>query len=260
MNLAGRNGIPTERPHIYLGCPAHDNRCHMMFAMSLMRLTGGGQVSVTCNKVSGGGIHKARNNLAHDFLTKSKCQKLMFIDTDISFEPEMVYQLLARDLPIVGGPYTHKKTEVQWSARSIEGINANPATGLQEVAAIGTGFVMIDRRVFDTIREKFPQYSYIEDWNEGTGETKFDYFPENIIEDKEFGYPQRTFVTEDFGFCYLARKCGFKIYADTTFHVNHWEGSRCYPEKPLMQQPAPPKMPDAVNEADIGNWRKAKAA
>ena len=125
---------------------------------------------------------------------------------------------------------------------------------------MGTGFLMIDRRVFDAIREKFPEYRYVEDWNEGTGEDKFDYFPEKIIKDPDFGYKESTFLTEDFGFCYLARKCGFKIYADTTFHVNHWEGARCYPDKSLMNPPEPPKMPDAVNEADIANWRKAKAA
>lgn len=253
----GKNGDGLKRveaPHLYVGTPCHDNRWHVMMAMSMIRLVGAHQFSLTTNKCSGGGVHKARNNIAHDFLTKSTCQKLIWIDSDISFAPEQVYQLYQRNLPIVSIPYCHKKPELDWSAKAMDGIGPNEV-GLQEVAAVGTGFQMVDRSVFEAIKERFgKELSYVEDWNEGKGEIKYDFFKEGVVLDPEFGYDKPTFVTEDFYFCYMARKCGFKIQVDCTSYVTHWDGARGYPEKP----PAPPqeKMPEYVNETDILNFAR----
>lgn len=267
--MNGQNGgahapVETKKvtaPHLYIGTPCHDNRWHVMMAMSMIKLTGTAKMNLTTNKCSGGGVHKARNNIAHDFL-KSGQQKMLWLDSDIGFEPEMVFQLYSRNLPIVAAPYTHKKPAPPgqppaWSARAIDGEVPDPRTALQKVAAVGTGFLMIDRQVFLDIIAKFgPQIAFIEDWNEGTGEQKYDFYREGVVHDPEFGYPQPTFVTEDFYFCYMARKCGYEILVDCSFYVNHWEGSRCYPEGLPPPGHAAPKMPDHVQESDILNFRR----
>lgn len=225
-----------------------------MMAMSLINLVGAKMMSITFNKCSGGGVHKARNNIANDFLTKSKCQKLLWWDSDISADPNQVMQLYMRELPIVSSPYCHKKPELDWSAKAIDGITPNEV-GLQEVAACGTGFMMVNREVFEAIKDKFrEEIQYVEDWNEGKGEIRYDFFREGVVHDPEFGYDKPTFVTEDFYFCYMARKCGFKIQMDCTSYVKHWDGARGYPEK----EPGPPPepMPEFVNETDILNFRR----
>lgn len=270
MNNGTSNGVhpvlngeaPAAKPgpqHIFIGTPCHDNRWHCMYGMSLIRLVGTGRLSITTAKVSGGGVHKARNNIAHDFL-KSGHTHLLFIDSDIEFQPEQVFQLLARNLPIVASPYPHKKpadpitNTPMWSARAIDGEVPN-AVALQKVAAVGTGFLLIKREVFEAIIKKFgPEITYVEDWNEGAGETKHDFFREGVVDDKEFGWVGPTFVTEDFYFCYMARKCGYEILVDCSSYVRHWEGSRGYPEVP--PKPPAPTMPDHVNETDILNFRR----
>lgn len=235
MTNGSANGHKPAPPHIYIGVPCHDSRWHYRFGMSIMRLSGAHKMNVTINNVTGGGIHKARNNLAHAFLTQTKIQKLLFVDTDIEFEPDFVERLMARNLPIVAGPYTHKKPVPpgglpEFTARAIDGVLADPATGLQRVNAVGTGFLMIDRCVFEKIRELNPDLAYVEDWNEGTGETKYDFFPEGPILDPANGFNVRTFRTEDFGFCHLAKLAGFEIFVDTTFFLKHWDGQRGYPD------------------------------
>lgn len=256
--------VQMKTPHLFIGTPCHDNRWHAMYGMSMISLVGAGKVAITTAKVSGGGIHKARNNIAHDFM-KSTADRLLFIDSDISFKPEQVFQLIARDLPIVASPYTHKKpadpkTNIPaWSARAIDGevpqSAPGPRQGLQKVAAVGTGFLMIKREVFETISKTFAkEIGYIEDWNEGAGEHKFDFFPEGRVHDPEMGYPEPTFITEDFGFCRLARKCVYEIMVDCSSFVRHWEGSRGYPE--TLQDPPPAPMPDHVNETDILHFRR----
>lgn len=224
-----------------------------MMAMSVIRLVGTNKMSLTTNKCSGGGIHKARNNIAADFL-KSKCQKMFWWDSDISFEPDQIFNLWNRNLPIVGIPYCHKKSDLEWSARSIEGVGPNDV-GLQKVAAAGTGALMVDRGVYEGIIAKFgDELRFIEDWNEGKGETRYDFFKEGVVHDPEFGYKVPTFLSEDFYFCYLARKAGFDIMMDCTSFAMHWEGSKGYPEK----SPAPPPdpMPDHVSETDILNFQR----
>lgn len=254
----GSNGAPKkpEAPHIYIGTPTHDNRLHVKTHHSLIELVGSNRYKITNNKVSGGGIHKARNNIIHQFL-QSDAQKIMWIDSDVGFAPEHVHQLYNRNLPIVGMPYCHKKIgALDWSAKSLEGVKPDER-GLQKLAAIGFGFVMVDRIVPEAIIKKFgEEIWYIEDWAEGQGEKKHDMFREGVVQDPEFGYPLRTYVTEDFYFCYLARKCGFEIFADCTSFVTHWDGGQCFPDKFSAPQPtAAPKvngkMPEFVNEAEL---------
>ena len=157
-----------------------------MFAMSLIRLIGASaaRMKITTSKVSSGGIHKARLNLMHDFL-KSGADGMLMIDSDLSFDPQNVFQMVERRLPIVCGLYSHKKEELQWCARGIEGVGVDPQTGLQRVCAAGTGFMFIDREVplqmqakIEELEAKVGRLRYIEDWNEGHGEQKMDYFME----------------------------------------------------------------------------------
>lgn len=251
-NGHGHAGRPA--PHIFLGLSTHDHRVHSRFMMSVMSLVTCGRFKVTLSNVSSGGIHKARNNLAWEFLTKTDAEWYLSVDSDISFNPEHVVRLMSHDTDIVGGPYCHKKPLLEWSARAIDGTAPDPKTGLQELAAHGTGFLLIKRRVFDKLRAEIekpdaqpPRWAF-EDWNEGKGQKKWDIFWEGVMCDPELDYPKPTQLTEDFGFCYWARKYGFKIFVDTSFHVMHWDGGRGYPE-----QPPPTAEPQALmaNRADL---------
>jgi hypothetical protein len=231
-------------PHIYLGLPAHDNRCHISTMMSIIQFITCRRWKTTISKVSSGGIHKARNNLAWEFLTKTDAEWYLSVDSDIEFHPDHVSRLLSRNVPIIGGAYCHKKRKVEWAARSINGIGPDMQTGLQKLCAIGTGFLLIHRSVFEKIIKNpdQPTLCAIEDWSHNKGGTVWDFFFEGIIQETGF-FEQPTQLTEDWGFCYRARKAGFDIYADTTFYVKHWDGHNSYPEidppqVPLEAQPA----------------------
>lgn len=251
---AGRNGVHKAPPHIFIGLCSHDHRVHARFMMSLIGIIASGRFKTTVSNVSSGGIHKARNNLAWEFLTRSDAEYYLSLDTDISdFQPDMISRLMSHNVDIVGAPYCHKKPEIEWSARAIPGVGPDPQTGLQELAAHGTGCLLIKRRVMETLRDQCeksesPMRWAIEDWTEGRGQKKWDIFWEGIVIDPEFGYDKRTPLTEDFGFCYWARKAGFKIYTDTTFYLKHWDGGRGYPEKEPPSHPPQPSAPITVNE------------
>lgn len=228
-------------PTIFLGLASHDHRVHNRFMMSLLSLVTCGKFHVQLSNVSSGGIHKARNNLAFDFLTKSKCDYFLSVDSDISFTPEQVERLISHDRDVVGGLYCHKKLEVQWTARPIPNVGPDPKTSLQEMSAIGTGFILVKRHVFEKIRDQIADTAHVEDWIEDNGETKWDFFAEGVVTEP-IHYPKPTFLSEDFYFCKRCRDAGFKVYLDLSFNLTHWDGGTGYPNKNSIM-PSPPAQP-----------------
>lgn len=217
-------------PGIFVAIASHDNRWHSNFATSLIRLVDSKRFPLIIKNVASGGVHKARNVLAHMFLTETRFEWMLSADSDIEFHPDHLSRLLARGKPLIGALYCHKKKELEWSLRCIRDVKPDPATGLQRVAAVGTGFLLIHRSVFEKIIADNPEgLTYVEDWSEGHGRTKWDFFPEKVVTEPGY-YDEPTFLTEDFGFCWRARRAGFEVLVDTTMHVRHWEGTIGYPD------------------------------
>ena len=127
-------------------------------------------------------ITRARNYLVDEFL-RTDFTHMMFIDSDIHFDPNDVVALLALDKDVIGGPYPKKS--INWSniaetARRHPDLNPkelenlvgeyvfNVVKGTQqfqvsdplEVMEIGTGHMMIKRGVFDKMKEAYPQIKY----------------------------------------------------------------------------------------------------
>lgn len=138
-------------------------------------------------------ITRARNYLVDEFL-RSDCTHLLFIDSDISFDPNDVIALLALDKDIIGAPYPKKAINWKNIGRAIvqnPAVNTaeldrlvgdyvfNPVPGTTkfnvheplEVMEIGTGFMMVKREVFDKFREAYPKQRYKPDH---VGQANFD--------------------------------------------------------------------------------------
>lgn len=138
-------------------------------------------------------ITRARNYLVDEFL-RSGFTHLLFIDSDIDFNPQDVLALLALDKDIIGAPYPKKSINwrnvvaaVQQNANVEPGklelvagdYVFNPVPGTKqfnvseplEVMEIGTGYMMIKRGVFDIFRDKYPHLNYRPDH---AGQANFD--------------------------------------------------------------------------------------
>lgn len=138
-------------------------------------------------------ITRARNYLVDEFL-RSGYTHLLFIDSDIHFEPQDVLALIALDKDVIGAPYP-KKT-INWKnittaliknptipAGELDGLVGdyvfNPVPGTKsfsvreplEVLEIGTGFMMVKREVFEKFKEAYPKQNYRPDH---IGQANFD--------------------------------------------------------------------------------------
>jgi hypothetical protein len=193
-------------------------------------------------------ITRARNYLVDEFL-RSNCTHLLFIDSDIHYNPQDVVALLALDKDVIGGPYPKKSINwgnVAHAARTkpdlppgeleglvgdyvfnvVKGTKQFSVTEPLEVLEIGTGFMMVKREVFPKMEKEYPQLRYRPDH---IGQANFDgsryihaYF-DTIIDTKDSatGGGSDRYLSEDYMFCQLWRKMGGQIYLCPWMKTQH---------------------------------------
>lgn len=197
-------------------------------------------------------ITRARNYLVDEFL-RSDCTHLLFIDSDIHFNPKDVIALLGLDKDVIGAPYPKKSINWKNIAHAmkkkhenneelepgeladlvgdyvfnvVRGTKQFTVTEPLEVLEIGTGFMMINREVFKKLEEAFPNLRYKPDH---MGQKNFDgsryihaYF-DTIIDTKDSatGGGSDRYLSEDYMFCQLWRKIGGKVYLCPWMRTSH---------------------------------------
>ena len=193
-------------------------------------------------------ITRARNYLVDEFL-RTDYTHMMFIDSDIHFDPNDVIALLALDKDVIGGPYPKKS--INWgnvaeTARKNPDLNPkelenlvgeyvfNVVKGTQqfqvsdplEVMEIGTGHMMIKRQVFEKLAESFPNIRYKPDH---VGQAHFDgsryihaYF-DTVIDTKDsyIGGGSDRYLSEDYMFCQMWRKIGGEVWLCPWMKTQH---------------------------------------
>jgi hypothetical protein len=96
-------------------------------------------------------LDAARNKLAQEFLLGGDAQSLLFIDADISWQPEALLRFLRHDEDIVGAVAPYRQGAMGFPVELVEGSEINE-TGLMEAAQLPTTFLHIKRAVFEFIR------------------------------------------------------------------------------------------------------------
>lgn len=171
-------------------------------------------------------IVRARNMLAHAFL-KSSCTHLLFIDADVGFSADGIDELIKANKDIVGGLYPKKNinwAKVQQLALAGYPAHALPSASrdfyvqgdidyskkeLQEVKSIGTGLMLIKRKVFEKLKSKVP-LSPLGSELVGVFDSS-----ENVSHFFSSGFDEQNneFLSEDYLFCQLWRQNGGKVFA-----------------------------------------------
>jgi len=193
-------------------------------------------------------ITRARNYLVDEFL-RSEHTHLLFIDSDIHYNPQDVLALMALDKDVIGGPYPKKS--INWSnvaqaARAhpniepreleqlvgeyvfnvVKGTKQFSVTEPLEVMEIGTGYMMVKREVFEKMEKEYPMIRYKPDH---VGQANFDgtryihaYF-DTVIDNKEsiVGGGSDRYLSEDYMFCQMWRKMGGQIYLCPWMKTQH---------------------------------------
>ncbi len=195
------------------------------------------QSNPPCNliikRLRGDPVHIGRDKLSAMFL-KSNATHLLWIDSDQLFEGKSILKLLAHDVDIVGASICQKRAdELHWcfkpkSENGVPIMKCNEA-GLMPVDAVGTGFTLIKRCVFERMLEKYgDEISYRNNDVEGT---LHEFYPSKLY---TFPDGSRMKLGEDFYFCQRWLDIGGEMYADTKLVIGHL-GNVIFPIKEQIQ-------------------------
>ena len=118
---------------------------------------------------------------------------IMWIDSDIIFNPEDFQKLLDKDLDIVAGLYN--AADGNFACRIVDDSDGKTkqVVGPVEAEWVGMGFMLMKRGVLEAITPPWFQTTVVDG----------------------------QFLTEDIYFCYMARNAGIKVYVDPNVVVKH---------------------------------------
>ena len=205
---------------IFIALPAYDFKVSLKLAVSLARFTQAAPqhgISVQIGSICGCSVvSRARNLLAQDML-ESECDYLLFIDSDINFEPEDIIRLMAwgsdpKKGIVAAVPRTRSENKVYIADLDYDenGELTMNGMGLVRGRRVATAFMLVRREVFVTLSEANPQWKYYDKRSERTLSAMFDF------EVTEEGY-----MGEDFLFCDRAREHGFEVWIDPSIKLGH---------------------------------------
>jgi hypothetical protein len=246
--------VPIEKLRerkLFVATPMYGGQCCGMFTKSISDLTS------ICNQYgiqmqlyflfNESLITRARNYCCDEFM-RSECGHLMFIDSDIGFDPRDVLALMALQVQdpkyhIVGGPYPKKC--ISWEKikhavdkgiadqdptvleRFVGDYVFNPKSGQAqiplnepvEVLEIGTGFMMCSKEAMASWRDAYPHYSYKPDHVrtehfDGSREI-MQYFQ------AEIDPISKRYLSEDYWFCQKAQQAGLHCYFCPWMKLTH---------------------------------------
>jgi len=162
-------------------------------------------------------VDRTRSELATAAL-RDGFDELIWIDSDIAFEPADVDKLRSHDLPIVAGMYAKKGPQAfaAYFEPGTETLQLGASGGPCRARYIGMGFVYTQRRVYDDVQ----RVCSLPLCDARSEPPAVPYFLPMVIEDdaQPGGY---WYLGEDYAFCERARQAGYELIVDTSIRLGH---------------------------------------
>jgi hypothetical protein len=159
-------------------------------------------------------IDRARCELATQALGEG-FEELMWIDSDITFEPDAVDRLRSHRLPLVAGLFA-KRGVRQFGCSFLdetEEIVLGEGGGPTKVRYIGTAFLLTHRRVYEDVARAFdlPVCN-------ARVVPAVPYFLPMVVRQDDGGF---WYLSEAWSFCERARQAGYDVMVDTAIRLLH---------------------------------------
>lgn len=200
---------------LFVAIPLADGRLTAETCRALLNEQGAAMllgIDMTVNFVTCSGIAFARNQAVSEFLA-TDCDRLMFVDSDVGWQPGDLIKIALRPQEFVGGAYRYRQEPegypVEWLDRAE--LRADAESGLLEVACLPGGFLALHRTVFDKMRAAFPAREYLSHGRQFYG---FFHMPPGKGEDGTF--------------CLEWRSIGGSVWLDPELTLLHVDGTRTF--------------------------------
>lgn len=247
------NSLKT-RPSLAILIPCYGGLIHLGFHTSIIEtIKLFSHLNLECKQIylpNDSLISRSRNNLIAKALSDKTTTHVLFIDTDIVWNPFEILKLLIADKYLVGGIYPLKKynweyfsnpnfqTElIERRKKSALQTNTNDQNflqylmvkyntnllpgkkiidGLVEVKHLPTGFMMIKVEAIHRMIKAFPYLKYVDDvgfLSKDENEYAYTLFDTCVVDEHLY--------SEDWTFCHRWTQIGGKCYANMTISLTH---------------------------------------
>lgn len=196
---------------VMIGTPCYDGRIDVWYVNSLVntiKMSKSLDVEITPMWVSFDALLQRARNDTIQIALESGMDDLIFIDSDIEWQPEWFFKLLDYDVDIVGGTYPKKSDREEYVTRQIIKRPITGGSDLIEVDGLGTGFVKLSRRALQYLWNCSKPYIDPKDNKERR------MICDVVIEGG-------SMISEDIHMFNKLQRGGFKIYLDTSMTCNH---------------------------------------
>lgn len=208
---------------ITIALPSHDQKLFLDTSMalghSMCALMNNG-VKFNISTMPGDSmVARARNSLISSWYREMDTEYLMFIDTDMGWNPNDMIRLLmdakVGDYDVVAAIGRRKTDESESYCYLMFDDNramVDPKTGCFEVRSVGAAFMLISRRIVQKMIESFgDEVDYIHT----DGKLYWELFWNGRM-------PDRHYWSEDYTFCDLVRKVGSRVMVNPHIALTHW--------------------------------------
>lgn len=230
------------RPHLFLATPCYGGlvtQGYMQSVCALMAAAPAAGLDLTLALLGQDAlITRCRNTLVGHFMAHPHASHILFVDADISFQPDDVLRLLLFRQPLVAGMYplktydwTRATTQRQHEGEAAETAGLHyvgelqPAhcikwnDGFATAAFAGTGFMLIERNTIMRLAEAHPEtrYRQVHAHRSGPPDNREAFALFDCLIDPDTG----TYMSEDFTFCRRWERLGGEIWLDTRACLMH---------------------------------------
>lgn len=209
-----------KKSHVDFLVPCYGGAVFEKFFVSFLKAVlanGNNGIKFTVETISNESlVTRARNNLVAKAMSKTDITHVMFIDADVSFEPEDIYKLIAMDKDVACGLYPKKGYPIDYVLNKLNKNDEPDENGHIKVRHAGTGFMLIKREV---IEKMFEHYSHLKYKNDLKLDPAYEPHMYALFDTElnEQGY----YLSEDYVFCERWIRMGGDVWVDTTIKLGH---------------------------------------
>ena len=195
---------------VMIGTPSHDGKLDVWYTNALcntIKMSYEKDIEIIPMWISFDALLQRARNDTIDVALQMGVDELIWIDSDIEWQPEWFFKLLNYDVDVVGGTYRKKGDKEEYVIRQLS-IRPPADNGLIEVDGLGTGFVRMSRKAMQYLWDT--SKSYIDPKDNKERRMIFDVVIEN-----------ESLVSEDIHAFNKLASGGFKIWLDPSMTCNH---------------------------------------
>ena len=210
--------LVKKKRKVLVGSPSYNGCIDVWYANSLMqtiKIAEKRDIEIVPMWVSFDALIQRARNDTIAIAIEQECDDLIWIDTDIEWEPEWFFKLLDYSFDVVGGTYPKKGEKEQYVLSMGPYPNIINSDGLIQVAGLGTGFLKFSRKACQWLWDNSAPY------NEPEKDNSHKRWIFDVV------VHGADLISEDIWVCRrLTDEGGFSIYLDPTMTCAHFGGKK----------------------------------